>query len=406
VLDIPSGSVTRCATMPIEIDLGMMDHMRASSGAIEVELRDADLEPARRGLELARLEIGRIPHPEQPEWPCASFASAVEVGPRGPGFWFDMADAEVYDGLLEGVLLTLLAALEEAGLDRGVLTWPESTARTRMSADDVGALRAALDAAGTTAPAAAVEGDPGRPAVSREATCPPTGWSRRASLPTRRTLLSACSGPDGRIYAIGGNRRQPMKTVEAYEPAADRWMKVASLRVPRRSPGAATGPDGRVYAIGGYNAIQGGVTTVEALDLTTNRWEMVAPMASLAYNDMTASAGTDGRIYALALSAGGGTPNILEAYDAPADRWTPLSPPKASYGNFIQVVAAPDGRIYAFGAIGMLVEAYDPRLDSWVDVSQPRHPRSLFGAALGGDGWICHGRDQSVAGHSCRGLRS
>lgn len=380
----------RWAVVAIEIDGGMLDYMRGSSGAIEVEVRGADIQLAVRGLEEASREIARIPHPEQPDHPYASFTSPVEVGPRGPSVWFDMADAEVYDGLLEGVLHMVLAALDAVGLLTGVVTWPEGSARTRMPPRGAEALREAWDAFVRTIDLPNPTGDDqgGWRAPRDDLPSQAKGWSRGAAVPTPRNFLAACTGPDGRTYAIGGECRRPVKTVEAYDAVTDRWRKVASLRLTRRSPGAALGSDGRVYAVGGYGAMQAdGVTNVEALDVAANRWEPAAPMVSKAYNDMAATTGLDGRIYAVASGDVSG-PNVLEAYDAQADHWTPLSPPPGSYRNFVRAVAAPNGHIYVFGAERMGVEAYDPQVDGWVNISPPRHPRLFFGAALGGDGRI------------------
>ncbi len=368
----------------------MLDYMRGSSGAIEIEVRGADIQLAVRGLEEASREIARIPHPEQPNHPYGSFASPVEVGPRGPGVWFDMADAEVYDGLLEGVLHMVVAALDAVGLKSSVVSWPEGSASTRMLPREVEALRRAWDAFVRTIDLPDPTGEdgggwrpPGDDLASRA-----KGWSRGAAMVVPRGFLAACTGPDGQTYAIGGERRRPVKTVEAYDAVTDRWRKVASLQLARRSPGVAVGSDGRVYAVGGFGAMQAeGVTTVEALDVSANRWEFAAPMVSKAYNDMGATTGLDGRIYAVASGDVSG-PNVLEAYDAEADRWTPLSPPPGSYRNYVRAVAAPNGHIYVFGAERMGVEAYDPQVDGWVDVSPARHPRLFFGVALGGDGRI------------------
>lgn len=95
--------------------------MQRSSGAIYVELRAAtETDAALRALRRARTDIFRIPHPEQRNEPFASFVSEVEPGPRGPGFSFDMTDAEAYEGILEEALERILIALTTRASRRDV----------------------------------------------------------------------------------------------------------------------------------------------------------------------------------------------------------------------------------------------------------------------------------------------
>lgn len=114
------------APMAIQVDAGLMEYMNESSGAIHFELRGADQDAALRGLEQAIESIFRVNHPDG-DGPYASFASDIEIGSRGPGFWVDMADAEAHDGILEAALDGVLVALDEAGVRDGCLTWPEGT---------------------------------------------------------------------------------------------------------------------------------------------------------------------------------------------------------------------------------------------------------------------------------------
>lgn len=72
-----------------------------------------------------------VPHPEEPDESLPSFVSGVTMGARGPTFWFDIADAEVYDGLLEQVLETVVQALEQADAT-GLLGTPEDATRREL----------------------------------------------------------------------------------------------------------------------------------------------------------------------------------------------------------------------------------------------------------------------------------
>lgn len=110
----------------VDVADGLVDYFASSSGAAHVELRTPDHEGAVRGLTAARRALFAIPHPEEPDDPLPSFASDVTVSEQGATFWFDAADAEEYDGLLERVVDALREAIEREGVD-GSLTWPDSS---------------------------------------------------------------------------------------------------------------------------------------------------------------------------------------------------------------------------------------------------------------------------------------
>jgi N-acetylneuraminic acid mutarotase len=98
-------------------------------------------------------------------------------------------------------------------------------------------------------------------------------WSTVASLPTGRGYLTAAVGRDGRIYAIGGRAGGSgqrggafLNTVEAYDPRTNTWSTAPSLSAPRAGLAAVTGPDGRIYLVGGQDSTGNDLTTVEAMD--------------------------------------------------------------------------------------------------------------------------------------------
>jgi kelch-like protein 18 len=70
-----------------------------------------------------------------------------------------------------------------------------------------------------------------------------------------RFALAAATGPDGRIYAIGGyDGSGDVASVEAYDPNTDTWSFVASMNYARSAHAATTGLDGTIYSIGGDGA--------------------------------------------------------------------------------------------------------------------------------------------------------
>lgn len=185
-------------------------------------------------------------------------------------------------------------------------------------------------------------------------------WSTSAPLPTPRAGLGAALGPDGRIYAVGGWSNSlagaapngQFATVEVYDPASDTWHTVAPLPTARSALAVVTGPDGRIYAIGGgYPEALGSVSLLDAYDPSTNTWNAVTNMPTDRAN-LAAVMGPDGRIYAIGGSFWHEGPqglSAVEAYTASANRWEKV----ASLPTPLAVVAGTvglDGRIYVLGA--------------------------------------------------------
>jgi adhesin/invasin len=82
-----------------------------------------------------------------------------------------------------------------------------------------------------------------------------SSWSAGTPMLTARNELTTVVGPDGRIYAIGGNTSPtgsaPLSTVEAYDPAEDAWFTTVGLTTARRSHGAVVAPSGQIVVFGG-----------------------------------------------------------------------------------------------------------------------------------------------------------
>lgn len=96
------------------------------------------------------------------------------------------------------------------------------------------------------------------PSAVVEAYDPATNaWSTRQSLPVPMGSVSAITGPNGQIHAIGGT------SVYAYDPALDAWYARADLPTYRVYLGAATGPTGKLCAIGGWDSQGHVLNTVE-----------------------------------------------------------------------------------------------------------------------------------------------
>src|SRR6266849_9444648 len=67
----------------------------------------------------------------------------------------------------------------------------------------------------------------------------PSSWSTLAAMPTARFGLATATGPDGRVYAIGGYNNAFFTNVEAFNGST--WTSVAPMLTARTSLAAVTG---------------------------------------------------------------------------------------------------------------------------------------------------------------------
>jgi N-acetylneuraminic acid mutarotase len=225
-------------------------------------------------------------------------------------------------------------------------------------------------------------------------------WTAVAPMPTARYGLAAAAGPDGRIYAIGGDNGGYLSTVEAYNPSTNTWtcsasvtgcssVSLAPMPTQRERVAVATGPDGKIYAIGGYNG--GPLDTVEAYDPGTNTWTTEASMPTARYY-LAAVTGPDGQIYAIGGFNGSSFLSTVEAYDPSTNTWTTVaSMPTARY--YLAAASGPDGRIYAIGGLNSsgdasTVDAYNSSTNTWTTVASIPTARYGLAAATGADGRI------------------
>ena len=202
----------------------------------------------------------------------------------------------------------------------------------------------------------AVGGDDGNSALATHEIYDPAAgtWSPAPPLPTTRSQLAAVAGRDGLIYALGGfngtaSGGVELATVEAFDPATNAWTTKASLLTARAGLAAVTGPDGLIYAIGGQNSTAGPLDTVEVYNPATNAWAPGSSLPAARYN-LAAAVGPDGLIYAIGgHDVNGGQQSTVYSYDpATAAPWavqTSLPSPLFS----LAADTGPDGLVYAIG---------------------------------------------------------
>lgn len=95
----------------------------------------------------------------------------------------------------------------------------------------------------------------------------PGGWSRGPSMPTPRAHLNVVEGPNGSLFAIGGNsshkRLEGQRQTMRFDPVTRRWTNMA-VQAPRRAyhSTALLLPDGRIMSAGD-NGVGGGLQLVD-----------------------------------------------------------------------------------------------------------------------------------------------
>jgi hypothetical protein len=81
-----------------------------------------------------------------------------------------------------------------------------------------------------------------------------------AQMPTPRGFLAAARGADGRFYAFGGftydvsgaaTITAATNAAEVYDPTDGTWSLLANMPTAAARLAATTGPDGRIYVLGG-----------------------------------------------------------------------------------------------------------------------------------------------------------
>lgn len=191
------------------------------------------------------------------------------------------------------------------------------------------------------------------------------------SLQTARTGPGVTIGPDGAIYAIGGegrNPKEPLKTAEKWYEGQAAWQSIKPMNVERHIAGVVTDSFGNIWATGGYTTGGSVLDTVEIYDPASDTWQSGPPMNEDRTGHGVAT-DSDGCIYVF-----GGRDTLLEAtssvekYDPLTGQWSYIS--SLNEARICMGVAVDQqGRIYAIGGstysqgLGQLlktVEVYDP----------------------------------------------
>ncbi len=123
-------------------------------------------------------------------------------------------------------------------------------------------------------------------------------WTKKADMPTSRSMLSACV-LNNKIYVIGGTNENWTSVfypnVEEYDPVADKWIIKKDLPLGRWSPGACA-LNNRIYVTGGHNGVNA-LNRVDILNPNIDEWTIGTPMQQPRQGHEACV--VDGKIYVL-----------------------------------------------------------------------------------------------------------
>ena len=84
---------------------------------------------------------------------------------------------------------------------------------------------------------------------------------------------------NGKLYAAGGyDGNVFLKSVECFDPVANKWKLVSPMNV-KRSRVALVANCGKLYAIGGYDGVSN-LNSMEVYDPVANVWNFAARMCA------------------------------------------------------------------------------------------------------------------------------
>lgn len=214
------------------------------------------------------------------------------------------------------------------------------------------------------------------------------GWTPGPPMPGgKRGRLAVVTGVDGKIYAIGGQvGNQPTSIVERFNTKSGQWESVAGLNKARFLAAAAVGPDGRIYVIGGTNN-NGTLKDAEVFDGTG--WSVISATMVHPRERHTALTGLDGFIYVFGGDAGA----TVERFNG--SQWE-LLPSFNSYRYSFASVTGPNGHLYTLGGTppifsgtglveDLLYDPYNPFAPvnwSYANLAPMPTPRGQLAAAV------------------------
>lgn len=224
-------------------------------------------------------------------------------------------------------------------------------------------------------------------------------------IPFDVTRGSATSGPDGKVYIVGGmpgNQPQlPLQGSDKFHRydvtgGTGFWTELPSLKTARWNHATVTGCDGKIYVIGGSNYPQQGqwnsLKSVETFSLAATDWvkkdySLFEGPTSLAQGRVVAAVGSDCKIYAFKAQYSSIHMAVFDSTNVfkGQDKWTFPSQTNIYEPVIYGAVSGHNGKIYVLGSND--VHVFDPVNSGWISTPISGLPYPYV-STLGVDGNI------------------
>ncbi|RWS10322.1 Ring canal kelch-like protein [Dinothrombium tinctorium] len=188
-----------------------------------------------------------------------------------------------------------------------------------------------------------------------------------SELPTRR-CRAGVAVLNGLVYAIGGfNGSLRVRTVDCYDPQANRWIPCPSMEARRSTLGVCV-LNNKIYAVGGFDGSTG-LQSAEVFDHVSGKWSFIASMSTK--RSSVGVATLNDYVYAVGGYDGASRQCLssVEYYNPATDSWHLI--PDMSQRRSGAGVGVLDNKLYAIGghdgpAVRKSVECYDPVTNTWM----------------------------------------
>ena len=207
-------------------------------------------------------------------------------------------------------------------------------------------------------------------------------WTSMPAYPTPVMDNAVATGPDGRVYSIGGiDGTSLLSGGYVYDPAAGTWSAITGGPAIAREKPQAAFLGGLLYVTGGWDVNGNTVATTEVYDPQRHTWSTAAPIPT-AYA-AAASATLDGKWYLVGGCSDSGCGNSqVQVYDPATDTWSTA----ADYPEGISWLSCGgiSGVLYCAGGTTQVegtthAYAYDPVTGAWSRL--PNMPLDLWASA-------------------------